>query len=87
MNGTPVGRNWIVMMHNGVTAIDWGDGQFQDAVSGDFFNAVESNVSHRATNANLDWLLQIGRIDDYNDIYVYFIGLPDLPFRTIRKTL
>lgn len=82
MGGTPVGRNWIVLMQNGVTAIDWGGGMFQDAVSGEFFKAVESNVSHRASNADLDWLEHIGRVDDYNDTFVYFIGLPDLPFRT-----
>lgn len=82
MSGTPVGRNWIVMMHNGVTAIDWGGGQFLDAVSGNFFKAIESEVSHRASNADLDWLLHIGRIDDYNETYVYFNGLSNLPSRT-----
>jgi len=79
MNGTAVGRNWIVMMHSGVAAIDWGGGLFQDAISGDYFNAPESAVSNRASDADLDWLQQIGRVDSYDTNYVYFLGLPDLP--------
>ena len=77
----PIGRNWIVMMHKGIPAIDWGGGMFQDAISGEFFNAAESEVSHRASDAELDWLKHIGRIDDYDIVNVYFIGLPDLPSR------
>jgi hypothetical protein len=82
MNGTAVGRNWIVMMHNGVAAIDWGSGLFQDVISGEFFNALEAAVSHRASDADLDWLQHIGRVDNYDINYVYFLGLPDLPFHT-----
>jgi hypothetical protein len=83
MGGTPVGRNWIVIMRSGVTAIDWGGGLFQDAMSGDFFNAVEKDVSHRANDSDLDWLKHVGRVDDYDDTNVYFVGLPDLPFRSV----
>jgi hypothetical protein len=82
MNGTPIGRSWIVMMRNGVTAIDWGGGQFQDTISGDFFMAVESDVSHRAGNVDLDLLSRIGRVDGYDEVNVYFVGLPELPFKT-----
>lgn len=84
MGGMPVGRNWIVIMRSGAAAIDWGGGQFQDAISGDFFNAVEADVSHRANNSDLDWLKHIGRVDDYDRTNVYFVGLPDLPFRSIQ---
>lgn len=83
MGGTPVGRNWIVMMHSGAAAIDWGGGLFQDAVSGEFFNAVEEDVSHRASDADLDWLKRIGRVEDYDASHVYFTGLPDLPSRSV----
>jgi hypothetical protein len=84
MGGMPVGRNWIVMMRSGAAAIDWGGGLFQDAVSGDFFHAVEKDVSHRASNTDLDWLKRIGRVDDYDEVNVYFVGLPDLPYRSIN---
>lgn len=71
-------------MRSGTLAIDWGGGQFQDVISGDFFKAVESDVSHRANDADLDWLKHIGRVDDYDATNVYFVGLPDLPFRSIQ---
>ena len=84
MGGTPVGRNWIVMMVSGAAAIDWGGGLFQDAISGDFFKAAEKDVSHRAGNTDLDWLIHIGRVDDYDDTNVFFTGLPDLPYHSIK---
>ena len=83
MGGTPIGRSWVVMMHGGAASIDWGGGLFQDVISGDFFKAVEREVSHRATDAELDWLKHIGRVDDYDNTNVYFVGLPDLPSRNI----
>jgi len=83
MGGTPIGRNWVVIMRSGAVAIDWGDGLFQDAISGDFFNAVESEVSHRSNDSDLDWLKHVGRVDDYDSTNVYFVGLPDLPFRKL----
>ena len=83
MGGMPIGRSWVVMMHAGAAAIDWGGGLFQDAISGEFFKATEQQVSHSAGDAELDWLKHIGRIDDYDNTNVYFIGLPDLPYRSI----
>jgi hypothetical protein len=82
MNGTPIGRSWIVMMRNGITAIDWGGGRFQDAISCDYFMAVESDVSHRASSTDLDLLVRVGRVDSYDEMNVYFVGLPDLPRTT-----
>lgn len=83
MGGTPIGRGWVVMMHNGVAAIDWGGGIFQDAVTGDFFHAAERDVSHRADDLDLDWLKRLGRVDDYDPINVYFYSLPEYFKRTI----
>ena len=83
MGGAPIGRSWVVIMRTGATAIDWGGGQFQDVISGDFFNAAEREVSHRANDSDLDWLKHIGRVYDYDNTNVYFTGLPDLPSRNI----
>jgi hypothetical protein len=82
--GTPVGRPWIVVLRTGIIAIDWGDGLFQDAISGDFLHANESQVSHRAQNADLDWLKQVGRVDCYDTQQVYFISLPERSKKSIE---
>jgi hypothetical protein len=83
MGGVPIGRSWVVMMRAGAAAIDWGGGLFQDAISGDFFNATEQEVSHRASDTDLDWLKHVGRVDDYDANNAYFVGLPDLPNRKL----
>lgn len=81
--GTPVGRPWIVVLRNGTVAIDWGDGVFQDAISGDFLQVAESQVSHRALDGDLDWLVGIGRVSSYDEQQVYFLNLPE----RIKKSL
>lgn len=77
MHGTPVARSWVVWMRNGGIAIDWGDGMFVDILSNQFFEASEADVSHRALDADLDWLRSIGRVEDYDVNNVYFIQLPE----------
>lgn len=77
MRGTSIARCWVVMMHNGVAAVDWGDGVFLDVLSNEFFAATEKDVSHRALDADLDWLKRIGRVDDYDVNNVYFVLLPE----------
>ena len=75
--GTPVGRPWIVALRNGTIAIDWGDGVFQDAISGDFLKVPEAQVSHRALDADLDWLIRVGRVSSFDAQQVYFLSLPE----------
>lgn len=77
MRGTPVARSWVVVMHNGTVAIDWGGGIYVDIVSSAFFAAGEKDVSHRAQDADLDWLKHLGKVDDYDINYVYFSLLPE----------
>ncbi|GAP07434.1 MAG TPA: hypothetical protein DEQ80_00155 [Anaerolinea thermolimosa] len=77
MRGTPVARSWVVWMRNGVIAVDWGDGVFVDILSNQFFEASQAEVSHRAPDADLDWLRSIGRVEDYDVNNVYFIQLPE----------
>lgn len=81
--GTPVGRSWIVVLRNGIVAVDWGDGEFQDAVTGEFLQVSESQVSHRALDGDLDWLAGIGRVSWYDAQQVYFVNLPE----RIKKSL
>jgi hypothetical protein len=82
--GTPVGRPWVVVLRNGTIAIDWGDSLFQDALSGDFMHIAEAQVSHRAQDSDLDWLMHSGRVSHFDAQQVYFISLPELPKRTLE---
>ena len=82
--GTPVGRAWVVMLHNGTIVIDWGDALFQDAYTGDFIQVSEHQISHRALDNDLDWLRRIGRVDGYDAHQVYFASLPERPARSLE---
>ena len=77
MLGTPITRSWVVMMRSGIPAVDWGDGTFLDVLSGEFFHAGEKGVSHRALDSDLDWLKNIGRVDEYDVNNVFFTTLPN----------
>lgn len=81
--GTPVSRQWVVVLRDGRVAIEWGDGEFQDALGGEFIRGESTLISHPATTEDLERLKRAGRVDDFNDRIVYFQGLPELP----RKTL
>lgn len=84
MHGTPINRSFVVMMHSGITVVDWGNGTFLDVVNGVFFRAEEKEVSHRAHESDLDWLKRLGHVDEYDDLNVYFSHLPEYP-RNLAK--
>lgn len=82
-SGTPVNRQWVIVLKDGTIAIDWGDGLFQDVRSGEFVHVVEKEISHHVLNEELDWLIKIGRVSSYNNLTVNFHSLPERPQRTI----
>jgi hypothetical protein len=82
--GAPISRYWFVLMHNGIRAVDWGEGRFLDLQTGTFFHAEDKDVSHRAQDADLEWLKHNGQVDDYDAENVYLSNLPDLPRRMIE---
>ena len=81
--GTPIGRPWIVILGDGSIAIDWGDGLYQEAISGDFFSLAEGQVIHRAQDYDLDWLMRVGSIGNFDTQNAYFLDLPERFVRAI----
>ncbi len=81
--GTPVNRQWVVVLRDGRVVIEWGEGEFQDALEGGLIRGSGSQVSHLATSEDLERLKRAGRVEDYNERIVYFQGLPEVP----RKAL
>lgn len=82
--GTPVDRQWILVLKDGTIVIDWGDGLFQDVRSGDFVKVLEKDISHHVLNEELTWLVKIGRVGDFNNHTVMLHSLPERPQRTIE---
>lgn len=82
-DGTPVNRQWVLVLKDGAIVIDWGDNLFQDVRQGDFIRVEEKEISHHITNEELDWLIRIGRVKSFNNLTVWFSSLPERPQRTI----
>jgi hypothetical protein len=82
--GTPVNRQWVIVLKDGTIAIDWGDGLFQDVRSGEFIKVAEKDISHHVLNEDLDWLIKVGRVSSYNVTTVNFHSLPERSQRTIE---
>jgi len=81
--GTPVNRHWVVVLQNGIAAIDWGNGLFQDILSGEFIHGTEADVSHTIQDDELEQLKHMSRIYQYDANIVYVFPLPEPPHRTI----
>ena len=82
--GTPVNRSFVVILRNGIPAIDWGEGLFQDILSGDFIHCVEMDIDHTIQDEELDQLARTGRIYSYNTQTIYLYPLPEPPRQTIE---
>lgn len=81
--GTPISRQWILVLKDGSIVIDWGDGLYQEVHSGDFISVLESQVSHHITNDDLELLIRIGRVSSYTTRTVVFPNLPERPQKTL----
>jgi hypothetical protein len=81
--GKPVSRHWIVVLENGNAVIDWGDGLFQDIMSGDFVQVNDEDISHPILDDELETLKRAGRVETYDSQNVYIFSMPEPPRRTI----
>lgn len=82
--GTPINRQWVIVLKDGNIVIDWGDALYQDVRTGDFVEVSEKEISHHVLNEELDLLVRAGRVAAYTNLVVYFNSLPERPQRTIE---
>jgi hypothetical protein len=81
--GTPINRQWVLIMRDGSVVIDWGGGRFLDINNGDMRICSENEISHHIQDSELDHLKSTGQVSWYNNQLVYFPGLPDRPLPTL----
>jgi len=72
----PISRHWVIVLHNGDIVIDWGEGVFQDVISGAFLPTVDQAGSHAIQNDECAWLESSGVIQGYDAAQVYVTHLP-----------
>ena len=59
--GTPVHRQWVLVLHNGEIVVDWGDGWVQSVYSGEFMQIDQTQTSLSVQNDDLEMLVRAGR--------------------------
>jgi hypothetical protein len=82
-DGTPFGRDFILVFEDGRIVLDWGDGLLQDLETGDFFQGSEGLSSRKIENAELEVLKRAGRVKRFDRQEVFFLNLPERPSKTI----
>ena len=75
--GTPILRQWILVLHSGVVVVDWGDGQYQDIYTGEFLRLGANEISHTAQNIELEMLKRTSRVDAYDAVQAWVMTLPE----------
>ena len=83
-SGVPFDRQWVYVLEDGRTVIDWGDDQLQDLLSGDFINNDRGDDGHPIRDDELEILKRAGRIDRFDSRHVYIFALPERPRPTIE---
>ncbi len=81
--GTPFPRQFVLMLDDGRVVLDWGDGLYQDAHSGDFTEDLHCQISHTIQDDELEILKRAGRVDHFDRMQVFFLGLRERPFKPL----
>lgn len=81
--GLAINRRWVLVLNNGAIVIDWGDGVFQDLLSGEFLPEVSLIGSLVIQDEQLEWLKRTANIAGFDENCVYIKNLPEYPKKTI----
>ena len=77
--GTPVNRHWVITLIDGRMVIDWSDGTALDFLTEEFIELDTEELTYPVTDEDLEPLLRSGQIPNYDNLHVYFYGLPTKP--------
>jgi hypothetical protein len=77
--GTAVERAFVCVLADGAVCVDWGDGRFQDVVTGEFRPTADDPLAHTATDAELEALVRQGLASGYDAQHAYLLPLPEQP--------
>jgi len=81
--GFAIPRSLVFVLDTGETVFDWGEGNVQDIMSGDFLPFREGDYSRPITDAELQMLKNNGRVEAYDSQTIYLRSLPDVPRKPI----
>ena len=77
--GTPVNRQWIIVLENGTPILDWKEGLGVNLLTGEYIQYPRDEYTHPIQDDDLETLKRAGRVASYDHRQVYVIGLPETP--------
>jgi hypothetical protein len=81
INGTPINRDWVYVLQDGIVVVEWEVGNLQDIQTGEFLTTGE--FGHPIQDMELERLKLLGRVDKYDARTVYLRALPEFKRRTL----
>ena len=75
--GIPFERQYIVVWEDGAVVIDWGEGEQQDVLTGEFRRVDQGEFCRPVLDRDLDRLKAAGRVESYDHRTVYMLSLPE----------
>lgn len=76
-DGSPIARHLLFVMKDGATVIQWDAEHVQDMFSGVQRTFRDQDYGHAITDAELEQLIEAGRVSHYDRGYVWVHSLPE----------
>jgi CheY-like chemotaxis protein len=76
-SGTPVPRRTVFILADGSFVVQWDENRVQDLLSGSYRLYDDKDFGHIITEYELNQLQTAGRVEHYNDQYVWLNALPE----------
>lgn len=76
-SGSPVSRRTVFILADGSFVVQWDENRVQELLSGRYRNYSDQDFGHSVTDYELNQLQAAGRVEHYNDQYVWLFSLPE----------
>jgi CheY-like chemotaxis protein len=77
LTGTPVPRRTVFILADGSFVVQWDEHRVQDLLTGHYRRYEDKDFGHVITEYELNQLKAAGRVEHYNDQYVWLNALPE----------
>ncbi len=76
-SGSPVPRHTVFILADGSFVVQWDEGRVQELLSGRYRRYEDSGFGHTITDYELKQLKAAGRVEHYDERYVWLYALPE----------
>jgi CheY-like chemotaxis protein len=76
-SGSPVPRRTVFILADGSFVVQWDEHRVQDLLSGHYRKYEDRDFGHTITDYELNQLKQAGRVEHFNNQYIWLYALPE----------